>query len=187
MFDTCQTEETLKPAPRCDVSVPMYTSFPIRAVLLSLTGALLGSTLWLLIALAADLERAIPALLVGVFAGAATRIEPWRGRATQLFSLAFTLVGLMIVQYFVLRHAVVTQLVDAGESSSIPMLLSPAATLSVTFGWLRIYPIDTVFWAVAAAAGYLLPAGSWDGLGVSDTFVERMDSAYHRESENTAP
>lgn len=174
MFDVCQTEETLKPTAGCDVSVPMRPSFPIRAVLLSGLGALLGSSLWLLIAIAANLERAIPAVLVGVLAGAATRIEPNRGLPTQLASLAVTLIGLTIVQYLVVRHAVVNELVETGQDRSIPLLLSPGSMWSVTFGWLRVYPIDIVPWAVSAAAAFLLPLGTSDTMAPSDAFMERV-------------
>jgi hypothetical protein len=152
----------------------MYSTFPVRAVLLSVFGALLGSTLWVLIAVAADLERAIPALLVGVFAGAATRIEPARGRSAQLASLAATLVGLTVAQYFVVRHGVVTGL--AGADTSIPLLLSPGSMWSATFGWLRVYPIDIVFWAVSVAAAVLLPAGAGDDpLPPSQVFLRGLE------------
>jgi len=175
MFDTCQTEEeTLKPAAGYDVSVPMRTSFPIRAVLLSVFGALIGSSLWLLIAIAANLERSIPALLVGVMAGAATRVEPRRGLPTQLFSLLVTLIGLAIAQYFVIRHAVVNELVDAERDRSIPIFLSPGSTWSVTFGWLRTYPVDIVSWAASAAAAFLLPLGASDTMTTSDAVMERV-------------
>ncbi|MGI9648508.1 MAG: hypothetical protein ACR2OI_08320 [Acidimicrobiia bacterium] len=153
------SHETLKLGGSGDVSVHMNGSFPYRATLLSLIGAALGSTLWLLLAIAGDLERAFPALLVGLLAGGATRLEPRRGRPVQVAALAFTLVCLTIVQYLVVRHAIVTDLVDAGADRSVPMLLSPASMWSVTFGWLRIYPIDAVFWVLSAAAALALPAG----------------------------
>jgi hypothetical protein len=149
-------------------------AFPTRAVLLSLLGAVLGASLWLLIAIAANLEQAVPAVLVGVLAGAATRIEPRRGPPTQLMALAATLVGLIVVQYFVVRHAVVNELVDTGRDRSVPMLLSPAAMGSVTFGWLRAFPLDIVFWAVSGAAAFLLPLGSEDGIEPSDAFMGRL-------------
>lgn len=152
-------QENLKPTGSEDVSVLMNGSFPYRAALLSLIGAALGSTLWLLIAIAGDLERAVPALLVGLMAGGATRLEPRRGRATQLIALLLTIAGLTIVQYLAVRHSVVTDLVDAGTDRSVPMLLSPSSMWSVTFGWLRVYPIDAVFWILSATAAFALPAG----------------------------
>lgn len=170
MFDTCQTEKTLES--NIEVSAPMRTSFPIRALLLSLSGALIGSLLWLLIAEAANLERAIPAILIGVFAGAAARLEPHRGMPTQLVSLAITLIGLTVVQYLVVRRAVVNDLADAGLVQSIPMLLSPGSMWSVTFGWLRVYPVDILFWAVSAAAAFLLPRGESDLVAPSEPVVE---------------
>ena len=136
----------------------MTPAFPVRAALLSVLGAVLGAVLWVLIAIAADLERAYPAILVGLLAGAAPRIEPRRGRPVQILALVMTVVGLAIVQYFVVRHSVVTELVDAGRNRSLPMFLSPAAMWSVTFGWLRVYPIDAVMWVVSAAAAFALPA-----------------------------
>ena len=168
-------EETLKPVAGYDVSLIMRTSFPTRAALLGVLGALLGATLWVLIAIAADLERAIPAILVGVFAGAATRIEPRRGRPAQIVALVVTLIGLIAVQYFVVRHAVVTELVDAGRDRSIPMLLSPASMWSVTFGWLRVYPIDIVFWVTSATAAFLLPAGAGDAMRPSNLLLEQVE------------
>ena len=138
----------------------MDESFPARAVLLALLGAVLGSTLWLLIAIAANLDQAIPAVLVGVMAGAATRLEPRRGRPAQIVALVATIIGLIIVQYFVVRHAVVNDLVAAGRDRSLPMFLSPASMWSVTFGWLRTYPLDLVLWVTSATAAFLLPQGS---------------------------
>lgn len=170
MFDNCQTEEPLKMTAGYDVSLPM-DAFPTRAVLLSLLGATLGASLWLLIAIAANLEQAVPALLVGVIAGAAPRIEPRRGLPTQLFALAATLVGLIVVQYFVVRHAVVNELVDTGRDRSIPLFLSPAAMWSATFGWLRAYPLDVVFWAVSATAAFVLPMGSSDDIEPSEVYL----------------
>jgi hypothetical protein len=152
-------QETLKPNGNEDVSVPVNGSFPYRAALLSLIGAALGSTLWVLIAIAGDLERAVPALLVGLMAGGATRLEPRRGRVIQLTALVLTLAGLTIVQYLVVRHSVVTDLVNSGVDRSVPMLLSPASMWSVTFGWLRVYPVDAVFWILSAAAAFALPSG----------------------------
>jgi hypothetical protein len=146
----------------------MDASFPIRAALLSLIGAVLGASLWLLIATAANLESAVPALLVGVFAGAATRIEPRRGPPTQLIALAATLTGLFVVQYFVVRQAVAAELVAAGRDQSIPMFLSPASMWSVTFGWLGVYPLDIAFWAASGAAAFLLPLGSADDIAAPE-------------------
>jgi len=137
----------------------MTAPFPYRAALLSLFGAALGSILWVLIAIAGDLERAIPALLVGIFSGAATRLTPKRGRPAQLLALTFTIIGLAIVQYLVVRHAIVTQLVETGDGRSVPMLLSPASMWFVTFGWLRVYPADAIFWVLSAALAFLLPLG----------------------------
>lgn len=137
----------------------MNASFPYRAAVLSLLGAALGSVLWVLIAIAGDLERAIPALLVGIFAGAATRLAPRRGLPAQVVALTFTLVGLVIVQYLVVRHAVVTELVESGADRSVPMLLSPASIWFVTFGWLRVYPADAAFWILSAIAAFTLPMG----------------------------
>jgi len=141
-----------------DVSVPMTPTFPVRAAFLAVLGAVLGAVLWVLIAIAGDLERAFPALLVGLLAGAAPRLEPRRGRSTQMLALLMTMIGLTIVQYFVVRHAVVTELVDAGLNRSLPMFLSPASMWSVTFGWLQVYPVDTIMWALSAAAAFVLPA-----------------------------
>lgn len=138
----------------------MPLRFPSRAVALSLLGAVLGSLLWVLTAISGDLERAFPALLIGLFAGAAPRLEPDRGRVVQVLALAFTLVGLVVVQYFVVRHAVVTDLVAMGRDRSIPMFLSPASTVFVTFGWLRVYPIDAMLWAASAVLAFVLPFGS---------------------------
>jgi len=152
----------------------MDTSFPTRAVLLSLLGAILGSSLWLLIAIAANFEQAFPALLVGVMAGAATRIEPRRGRTVQLMAMVATIVGLIVAQYLVVRHAVVNELVDTGGDRSIPMLLSPASMWSVTFGWLRSYPLDIVFWAASGAAAFLLPLGSSSDIEPSEAFMARI-------------
>ncbi|MBT8164798.1 MAG: hypothetical protein KJO97_04540 [Acidimicrobiia bacterium] len=135
----------------------MTPAFPVRAALLSVLGAVLGAVLWVLIAIAADLERAYPAILVGLLAGAAPRIEPRRGRPVQILALVMTVIGLVIVQYFVVRHSVVTELVENGRNRSLPMFLSPAAMWSVTFGWLRVYPIDAVMWVVSAAAAFALP------------------------------
>ncbi len=149
----------------------MRTSFPIRAVLLSVSGALIGSLLWLLIAGAANLERAIPAILVGVFAGAAARLEPHRGMPTQLVSFVITLIGLTVVQYLVVRQAVVNDLADAGLDQSIPMLLSPGSMWSVTFGWLRVYPVDILFWALSGATAFLLPRDESDLADPSDPVV----------------
>lgn len=135
-------------------------TYPIRAFSLSLLGALIGGTLWLLIAIAANLERAIPAILVGVLAGAATRLEPFhRGRAAQVFSVAMTLLVLVVIQYFVIRHAVVGDLVDDGLNRSAPMFLSFDSMWRVTFGWLRVYPVDLISWVVALGAAFVLPAG----------------------------
>lgn len=137
----------------------MAASFPYRAVLLSILGAVMGSILWVLIAIAGDVDRAIPALLIGIFAGTAPRLEPRRDERVRLVAIMLTLVGLVVVQYFVLRHAVVTELVETGRDRSIPMFLSPGAMWSVTFGWLRIYPIDALLWAFSLAAAAVLPAG----------------------------
>ncbi len=172
MFDTCQTEETLKRTVGYEVPVPMRTSFPIRAALLSLFGALVGSSLWLLIASVANLERAIPAVLIGVFAGAATRVESHRGLSAQLVSLVITLIGLAVVQYLVVRRAVVHDVVDAGLDQSIPLFLSPGSMWSVTFGWLRVYPVDILFWALSAATAFLLPRGEPDMMAPSGALVE---------------
>lgn len=150
-------------------------TYPIRASLLSLIGAAIGGTVWLLIAIAADLERAIPALLVGILAGAATRLEPFnRGRPAQTFSVLVTLLVMIIVQYFVARHAVVGDLVDAGQSRSVPLLLSFEGMWRVTFGWLRVYPVDLISWAVGLGAAFLLPAGV--GAGSAD-FVSGVPEA----------
>ena len=138
----------------------MGPTFPLRAVMLSLLGAVIGSLLWVLTAISADLERALPALLVGVFAGTAPRLEPVRGRAVQVAALIFTLLGLIVVQYFVVRHAVVTELVETGRDRSIPMFLSPASMANVTFSWLRVYPADGLLWAMSAALAFTLPFGS---------------------------
>ena len=135
----------------------MTPGFRVRAAILVVLGAVLGGVLWILIAIAADLERAVPALLVGVLAGAAPRIEPHRNRSTRVIALLATLVGMAIVQYFVVRHSIVTGLVDAGGDRSLPMFLSPASMWFVTFGWLRVYPIDGIFWAISAMAAILLP------------------------------
>ena len=151
----------------------MTPVFPVRAALLSVLGAVLGAILWVLIAIAADLERAIPALLVGLLAGAAPRIEPRRGRPVQVLALVLTVAGLTIVQYFVVRHSVVTELVDAGRDRSLPMFLSPAAMWSVTFGWLRVYPVDALMWALSAVAGFLLPRQSADEVVPLETIQER--------------
>lgn len=152
----------------------MDSSFPIRAVLLALLGAILGSSLWLLIAIAANLDQAIPAVLIGVMAGAATRLEPRRGPPAQLVALIATVIGLIVVQYFVVRHAVVNGLVEAGRDRSIPMFLSPASMWSVTFGWLRTYPLDVLFWVVSATAAFVLPLGSSDDMEPSDALMDRV-------------
>jgi hypothetical protein len=149
----------------------MDTSFPIRAVLLSLVGAVLGASLWLLIAISANLEQAVPALLIGVMAGAATRIEPRRGPPVQIIALIATAVGLIVAQYFIVRHAVVNELVDTGRNRSIPILLSPAAMWSVTFGWLRAYPLNIALWAASATAAFLLPLSSSEDVEPSDAFL----------------
>ncbi len=135
--------------------------YPIRAFVLSFIGALIGGALWLLIAIAADLERAIPAILVGVLAGAATRLEPFnRGPAAQVFSVIVTLLVMVIIQYFVVRQAVVGDLVSAGRDRSIPFLLSFEGMWRVTFGWLRTYPVDLISWAAGLMAAFLLPVGA---------------------------
>ena len=135
-------------------------TYPIRAFMLSSIGALIGGTLWLLIAIAADLERAIPAIAVGVLAGAATRLEPFnRGLAAQVFSVVVTLLVMVIIQYFVVRHAVVEVFVTNGQDRSVPILLSFGDMWRVTFGWLRVYPVDLISWAVSLGAAFLLPAG----------------------------
>jgi len=72
-------------------------------------------------------------------------------------ALLATLVGMAIVQYFVVRHSIVTELVDAGADRSLPMFLSPASMWFVTFGWLRVYPVDAIFWAISAMAAIVLP------------------------------
>ncbi len=137
--------------------------YPIRAFVLSFIGAVSGGVLWLLIAIAADLERAIPAILVGVMSGAATRLEIFnRGRPAQLFSLCITGAVMVIVQYFVIRHAIVGDLVDAGDDRSVPMLLSLDGMWRVTFGWLKVYPVDLISWAAGLGAAFLLPAGAGD-------------------------
>ena len=151
----------------------MTPAFPVRAALLSVLGAVLGAVLWVLIAIAADLERAYPAILVGLLAGAAPRIEPRRGRPVQILALVMTVIGLVIVQYFVVRHSVVTELVENGRNRSLPMFLSPAAMWSVTFGWLRVYPIDAVMWVVSAAAAFALPRLSADEVVPLEAIQER--------------
>mgnify|MGYP001818718402 CR=1 FL=1 len=151
----------------------MTPAFPVRAALLSVLGAVLGAVLWVLIAIAADLERAYPAILVGLLAGAAPRIEPRRGRPVQILALVMTVIGLAIVQYFVVRHSVVTELVENGRNRSLPMFLSPAAMWSVTFGWLRVYPIDAVMWVVSAAAAFALPRLSADEVVPLEAIQER--------------
>ena len=143
----------------------MDPPFPIRASLLSILGAILGGTLWMLIAIAADLERAVPALLVGLLAGAATRLEPLRGGRAQVVAVVATVITLTVVQYVVVRHAVVNELVGTGVDRSISLLLDPGSMLNVTFSWLRIYPIDAVIWALSLAAAYLLPSGAADEVG----------------------
>lgn len=140
--------------------LPMAAAIPSRAVALSAFGAALGSLLWVLTAIAADLERAIPAVLIGLFAGAAPRLEPHRGRITRVVAVVLTVVGLVVVQYFVLRHAVVTDLVATGRDRSIPMFLSPGSMAFVTFGWLRVYPVDALLWLVSAALAFMLPLDS---------------------------
>ena len=143
-------------------------SYSIRAFLLTFAGALVGGALWLLIAIAADLERAIPAILVGILAGAATRVQQFdHGRAAQIFALIITLLLLVVIQYFVVRQTIVGDLADAGQDRSIPMLLSIDGMWRVTFGWLRVYPVDLISWAVSLAAAYLLPAGV--GARMTDT------------------
>ena len=135
-------------------------TYPIRAYILSFIGALLGGALWLLIAIAADLDRAIPAILVGVLAGAATRLEPFnRGRPAQVFSAIAALIVMTVIQYFVVRHSVVEIFVADGENRSIPLLLSFNDMWRVTFGWLRVNPLDIIPWAVSLGAAFLLPAG----------------------------
>ena len=151
----------------------MTSGFPVRAAILSVLGAVLGAVLWVLIAIAADLERAVPALLVGLFAGAATRIEPHRNRSTQVVALLATLVGMALVQYFVVRHSIVTGLVDAGADRSLPMFLSPASMWFVTFGWLRVYPVDAIFWAISAMAAIVLPRHRAEATIPLDAFQER--------------
>ncbi|MBT8193273.1 MAG: hypothetical protein HKO63_04275 [Acidimicrobiia bacterium] len=151
----------------------MTPAFPVRAALLSVLGAVLGAVLWVLIAIAADLERAYPAILVGLLAGAAPRIEPRRGRPVQILALVMTVIGLVIVQYFVVRHSVVTELVENGRNRSLPMFLSPAAMWSVTFGWLRVYPIDAVVWVVSAAAAFALPRLTADEVVPLEAIQER--------------
>ena len=134
----------------------MSSSLPLRAVVLSLLGAAIGGSLWILTAISADLERALPALLIGIFAGLAPRLETERGRLVQVSALVFTIVGLVVVQYFVVRHAIVSDLVD----QSVPVLLSPGSMAFVTFGWLRVYPIDALLWVVTGALAFVLPSGS---------------------------
>ena len=151
----------------------MTPGFPVRAAILSVLGAVLGAVLWVLIAIAADLERAVPALLVGVFAGAASRIEPHRNRSTQVMALLATVVGMTIVQYFVVRHSIVTGLVDSGADRSVPMFLSASSMWSVTFGWLRVYPVDAIFWAISAAAAFVLPRHRAEATIPLDVFQER--------------
>ena len=135
----------------------MGLSLNLRAVMLSLFGAVLGSLLWALTAISADLERALPALLVGIFAGAFPLLAPDRGPAVRIFAIVFTLLGLVVTQYFVVRHSVVTELVESGADRSIPMFLSPGSTAFVTFGWLRVYPVDALLWVVAAAFAAAVP------------------------------
>ena len=151
----------------------MTSTFPLRAALLSGLGAVLGAVLWVLIAIAADLERTFPAILIGVLAGAAPRLEPRRGRSVQILALSMTFIGLAVVQYFVVRHSVVTELVEAGRNRSLPMFLTPAAMWSVTTGWLRVYPIDAFFWLISLAAGYLLPYQSTDEVVPLEVIQER--------------
>ncbi len=135
--------------------------YPIRAFVLSFIGALIGGALWLLIAIAADLERAIPAILVGVLAGAATRLESFnRGPAAQVFSVIVTLLVMVIIQYFVVRQAVIGDLVSAGRDRSIPLLLSFEGMWRITFGWLSTYPVDLISWAAGLMAAFLLPVGA---------------------------
>jgi hypothetical protein len=153
----------------------MDGSFPTRAVLLALLGAALGSTLWLLIAIAANLDQAIPAVLVGVMAGAATRLEPRRGWPAQIVALVATFIGLIVIQYFVVRHAVVNDLADAGRNRSIPMFLSPASMWSVTFGWLRTYPLDVVLWVTSVTAAFVLPLGSSKDMEPSSFMTETVE------------
>lgn len=135
------------------------TSFPLRAVALGFIGAVLGSTLWVLIAIAANLEHSYPAILVGAFAGTVTRIEPQRDRRAQIAALAFTVIGMTIIQYFVVRHTIITDRIELGLSRSTGVFLDPAGMWRVTFGWLRIYPLNAVAWAVSATAAFLLPGG----------------------------
>lgn len=145
--------------------------FPIRALLLAVTGALLGSVLWVLIDIAGNWESSFPALLVGVFAGAATRIEPRRGPTAQVAALIVTLIGMTVVQYLVVRYAIVTDRVDQDLSRSADLFLSPAAMWKVTFGWLWVYPLNIIPWVVSAAAAFWLPAGADDSIAPSSTFL----------------
>lgn len=145
--------------------------FPVRAVVLGVAGATLGSILWVLIAIAGNLERSFPAILVGVFAGILTRIVPRRGRPAQIVTSVATVIGMIVVQYFVVRHAMITDQVDLGLNRSTDVFLSPAAMWRVTFGWLRVYPLDIVPWVVSATAGFALPAGGAHYLSPSSAFL----------------
>ncbi len=68
----------------------------------------------------------------------------------------------------------VNALVDAGRDRSIPMFLSPASMWSVTFAWLRTYPLDILFWVVSVTAAFVLPLGSSDDFEPSDAFMDRV-------------
>lgn len=145
--------------------------FPLRAVLLGIAGAVLGSVLWVLIGIAGNLESSAPAILVGVFAGAATRIEDRRGRPAQVAALIATVIGLTIVQYFVVRYAIVSDRVDADLRRSADLFLSPDAMWRVTFGWLRVYPTNILPWVASAVAAFFLPAGSDNYIAPSQNFL----------------
>ncbi|MDH3607400.1 MAG: hypothetical protein OER12_10455, partial [Acidimicrobiia bacterium] len=81
-----------------------------------------------------------------------------------------TLIGLTVVQYLVVRYAIVTDRVDQDLSRSANLFLSPAAMWKVTFGWLRVYPLNIIPWVVSAVAAFWLPAGADDSITPSSTF-----------------
>jgi hypothetical protein len=137
---------------------PALREIPLRSTGYGSAAALGGMALWLVFA-ALGVERAYPALLLGLGVGLATRAgASYLWPAIQGLSTGITAFALVLGQYLAVRQAVADDLRALGHVGGVPWILAPDAMLEITFSWLGLYPLDIVFWVGALAIAWLVPA-----------------------------